>query len=92
MRFLEAAPLREGSSQYGHQHYSTSMKGDLWEIRMEHRVGPSTVAQLRHQLVNGRRVWHLSGYGFLVPHPQMDGLYGVYRRLPDDITEGMGAL
>lgn len=91
MEFLRTTPLEQGECLYGMKRCLKAMKDGFWTISVENVKGTFTeTAQLRRTLDNGARLWQLHGYGYIVPHPQMDGLYGVYRRAPDTF-DGMGA-
>ena len=64
-------------------------KGDKqWELHLKNTDGEyNEVARLSRLLDNGRkRIWSLRGYGYLVPHPQNEGLYGVYREIPREFS------
>ena len=63
-------------------------KGDKqWELHLKNADGEyNEVARLSRLLDNGKRIWDLRGYGYLVPHPQNEELYGVYREIPREFS------
>ena len=50
------------------------------------RQSYSCFAKLHTTLTDGKRIWDIREYGYLVPHPVMKGLYGLYHQVPQKFS------